>query len=91
MIRGAQAIARVRADLESRAVELLAGKPPAPGGPCLVLAALRIGAELERMGGSSAQLAGIARRRHPAHAIPAELSALVARIAVCANETAPRT
>jgi phosphate transport system protein len=88
--RGVAALNRLQREVEARAVDLLARQQPVAGDLRLLVAALRMNADLERMAGLAVHLADIAGRRHPDHAIPADLSAPVAWMAADAAELADR-
>ena len=59
--------------VEERAFEVIARQAPVAGDLRMVLTALRIGGELERMGDLAQHVAKIALMRHPQHAVPSEL------------------
>ncbi|MQA24700.1 MAG: phosphate signaling complex protein PhoU [Micromonosporaceae bacterium] len=60
--------------VEERAFEVIARQAPVAGDLRMVLTALRIGGELERMGDLAQHVAKIALMRHPQHAVPEELA-----------------
>ena len=62
-----------RREVEARCVELLTRQAPVAGELRLVLAAMRIAADLERMGDLAVHVAKIARLRAPERAVPAAL------------------
>jgi len=86
--RGAETMDRLQRDLESRVLDLFARRRPAAEDLRLLAAALHMSTDLERMAELAVHLADIARRRHPRHAIPARLSALVAQMAADSAELA---
>ena len=57
--------------------DLLALQQPVAGDLRFVVAALRMSTTLERMGDLAEHVAGVARRRYPASAIPAELRSTI--------------
>ncbi|HET9649472.1 MAG TPA: phosphate signaling complex protein PhoU [Microlunatus sp.] len=59
-----------QADLERRAFDLLALQAPVAGELRIIVASLRMVAELERMGDLAAHIAKIARLRYPDTAVP---------------------
>lgn len=63
--------------VEQRAFDLMARQQPVAGDLRLIVASLRIVADLERMGDYASHVAHAAQRRHPAHAVPAQLRSLV--------------
>lgn len=78
-------------DLEARCFSLLARQSPVAGELRTVVAALRMVADLARMGDLAAHIAKIARLRYPAHAVPEGLVAnftLMGRVAGEMVETA---
>lgn len=60
-------------DLDSRIIDIIARQQPVASDLRALVAALRMSADLERMGDMSHHIAKIARLRHPASAVPAEL------------------
>ena len=86
--RGAETMDRLQQDLESRVLDLFAHRQPAADDLRLLVAALHMSTDLERMAELAVHLADIARRRHPRCAIPDRLSTLVARMAADSAELA---
>jgi phosphate transport system protein len=81
-------------DLEIRCFTLLARQAPVAGELRIVVAAIRMVGDLERMGDLAAHIAKIARMRYPDHAVPESLTANFRRMATVAEEmvtTAGRT
>ncbi|WP_042390567.1 phosphate signaling complex protein PhoU [Streptacidiphilus melanogenes] len=68
---------RLQRDLEERAIAVLARQQPVATELRAVVTALRISAELERSGDLALNVAKLARRRFPDHAVPHELHATV--------------
>ena len=62
-------------DLDSRIIDIIARQQPVASDLRALITALRMSADLERMGDLSHHIAKIARLRHPACAIPTELAA----------------
>jgi len=60
-------------DLESRCFSLLARQAPVAGELRTLVAALRMVADLARMGDLAAHIAKVARMRYPEHAVPAPI------------------
>ncbi len=79
-----------RERIEERAFELLALQQPVASDLRMLVAALRMVAELERMGDLSVHVAKVARLRVPAVAIPAELLPTVERMADVAESMVGR-
>ncbi len=81
-------------DLETRRFSLLARQAPVAGELRTVVAAMRMVADLARMGDLSAHIAKIARLRYPEHAVPEGLVpnfTLMARVADEMVATAARS
>ena len=81
-------------ELEARCFTLLARQAPVAGELRTVVAAMRMVADLARMGDLAAHVAKIARLRYPEHAIPEGLVAnftLMARVAEEMVQTAGRS
>ena len=70
----------MRANAEKVAVELLALEAPVARDLRIVVSALWIVADLQRMGALAIHVAKAARRRHPAHVIPADVRPIVERM-----------
>lgn len=70
----------MRANAEKVAVELLALEAPVARDLRVVVSALWIVADLQRMGALAIHVAKAARRRHPAHVIPADVRPMVERM-----------
>ena len=66
-----------RDDIEERVLELVARHQPVATDLRVVVAALRMATDLERMGDLAAHVAKVARRRYPRSAVPSELAAVV--------------
>ena len=76
--------------LEEAAFTLLALQAPVAGELRAVLAAIKNVADVERMGALALHVAKVARRRHPAHALPEAVNGYFAemgRIAVEIGDT----
>lgn len=73
-------------DIENRCFSLLARQAPVAGELRTVVAALRMVADLVRMGDLSAHVAKIARLRYPDHAVPAGLVENFTKMAEVAEE-----
>jgi phosphate transport system protein len=92
---GAEAVIARDADIDGlyRNVEdlvqqLLARQAPVASDLRLVVTALHVAADLERMGDLSAHVAKTALRRYPAPAVPAEVSGIVSEMAQIADRIA---
>ena len=67
-------------DLDTRIIEIIARQQPVASDLRALVTALRMSADLERMGDLAHHVAKIARLRHPANVLPAELKDLVNHI-----------
>ena len=76
-----QLLDNIHNDVEQRCFQLLARQSPVAGELRIVVAALRMVAELSRMGDLAAHVAKIARLRYPELAVPESLSGNFARMA----------
>jgi phosphate transport system protein len=75
VISGDAAIDQLYADIENRAMELLARQQPVASDLRAIVTSLRMVADIERMGDLALNIAKVARRRYPASAIPPPLHA----------------
>ncbi len=86
LIRAEQVIAsdvqldEMRANAENVALELLALEAPVATDLRVVVSAIWIVADMQRMGALAIHVAKAARRRHPAHVIPAEIRPIIERM-----------
>ena len=80
------AIDTKREQVEESSFELLALQQPVAGDLRMLVAALRMVADLERMGDLSVHVAKVARLRVPATAVPDEMVPTIQRMAVVAEE-----
>ncbi len=80
-----EAIDRTRERIEERSFELLALQQPVAGDLRMLVAALRMVSDLERMGDLAVHVAKIARLRVPEVAVPEELRPTIARMAEVAE------
>jgi phosphate transport system protein len=77
VISGDAAIDELYADVEARALDLLARQQPVASDLRAIITSLRMVADIERMGDLALHIAKVGRRRYPVSAIPAELQATV--------------
>jgi len=77
VISGDAAIDQIYADIEARALDLLARQQPVASDLRTIITSLRMVADIERMGDLALHVAKVARRRYPASAIPPEVHATV--------------
>ena len=80
-----------RDQLEERAFELLATQQPVAGDLRMLVAALRMVADLERMGDLAVHVAKIARMRMPDQAVPPTLRPTIANMAETAERMVDET
>jgi len=71
------AVDRLFTEIEATIFELMARQQPVAVDLRLIITALRMGADLERMGDMAEHVAKIARLRHPESAIPPELRPMI--------------
>jgi phosphate transport system protein len=77
VIAGDARIDAVRESIEERCFTLLARQQPVATDLRMITTAMRIVADLERMGDLAEHIAKIARRRYPASAVPPELRSVL--------------
>jgi len=85
VISGDAAIDEARERIEERSFELISLQQPVAGDLRMLVAALRMVADLERMGDLSVHVAKVARLRVPSRAVPQELEPTVERMAEVAE------
>ncbi|HJQ07632.1 MAG TPA: phosphate signaling complex protein PhoU [Nocardioides sp.] len=90
VISGDAEIDAMRERIEEESFELLSLQAPVAGDLRLVVAALRMVSELERMGDLSVHVAKIARLRVPDLAVPAEVRPTMDRMAEVAEDMVKR-
>ncbi len=90
VISGDAAIDRAREQVEETAFVLLSLQQPVAGDLRVVVAALRMVGELERMGDHSVHVAETARRRVPGVAVPAEVLPTMSRMGEVAEDMVRR-
>jgi phosphate transport system protein len=81
VVAGDARIDAMREQVEDRAFELLALQQPVAGDLRMLVAALRMVADLERMGDLSVHVAKVAQLRMPGSAVPAEMVPTIKRMA----------
>jgi phosphate transport system protein len=81
VVAGDARIDAMREQVEDRAFELLALQQPVAGDLRMLVAALRMVADLERMGDLSVHVAKVAQLRIPGSAVPAEMVPTMKRMA----------
>lgn len=78
-------------DLDARIIDIIARQQPVASDLRALVTALRMSADLERMGDMSHHVAKIARLRHPALAVPGELHDLFESMGAAAFKIAEKT
>lgn len=91
VISADEAVDALRESLDQRAFDLLARQQPVATDLRALIAALRMSADLERMGDLARHVAKVARRRHPESAIPAKLRATVLEMSQVAARVVTKT
>ena len=81
----------IQHDLDARIIDIIARQQPVASDLRALVTALRMSADLERMGDLAHHVAKLVRLRHPASAVPAELLALVEIIGETAEKIATKT
>ena len=81
----------VQHDLDARIIDIIARQQPVASDLRALVTALRMSADLERMGDLAHHVAKLVRLRHPASAVPAELLSLVEVIGETAEKIATKT
>ena len=85
VISGDEQLDLKQSDIERRSFDLLALQAPVAGELRIIVASLRMVAELERMGDLAAHVAKIARLRVPEVAVPDSIVPMIARMAAVAE------
>jgi phosphate transport system protein len=83
---GQTTLAAICTDIDERALILAARQQPVASDLRTIVAALRMSADLERMGELAWHVADLAIRRHPRRAVPAELREPVVRMGQVAGQ-----
>jgi len=76
--------------VETKVADTIARQAPVAGDLRMVITALHISADLERMGDLAEHVAKTAQRRHPSPAVPAELRPVFKEMAEVADQMAER-
>lgn len=90
VVSGDAAVNDLRTQVEDRVYDLLARQAPVASDLRLVVAALKLSSEFERMGDFAKHVAKAALRRHPTRAVPDELVTTVASMADVADRIAAK-
>ncbi|MCH8611989.1 phosphate signaling complex protein PhoU [Arsenicicoccus dermatophilus] len=91
VIEADEAIDAIRRELDDSAVDLLARQQPVATDLRMVVTAMRMSADLERMGDLARHVAKVARLRYPESAVPAELRATITQMGHAAEKIVAQT
>ena len=81
----------VQHDLDARIIDIIARQQPVASDLRALVTALRMSADLERMGDLADHVAKVVRLRHPATAVPDQLLELIESMGVTAEKIAAKT
>jgi phosphate transport system protein len=81
----------VQHDLDARIIDIIARQQPVASDLRALVTALRMSADLERMGDLAHHVAKVVRLRHPAPAVPEQLLQLVESMGEAAEKIAAKT
>ena len=81
----------VQHDLDARIIDIIARQQPVASDLRALVTALRMSADLERMGDLAHHVAKVVRLRHPASAIPEQLLQLIESMGEAAEKIAAKT
>lgn len=81
----------VQHDLDARIIDIIARQQPVASDLRALVTALRMSADLERMGDLADHVAKVVRLRHPAAAVPDQLMSLIESMGVTAEKIAAKT
>ena len=76
----------LREQIDTKAVDLLARQAPVATDLRIIVTAMRISAEVERMGDLARHIAAVARARYPEHVVPADITEVFAAMGAAAEE-----
>ena len=91
VITSDEKIDTVQHELDGRIIDIIARQQPVASDLRALVTALRMSADLERMGDLAHHVAKLVRFRHPESAVPAELLSLVEAIGETAEKIATKT
>ena len=81
----------VQHDLDARIIDIIARQQPVASDLRALITALRMSADLERMGDLAHHVAKVVRLRHPAPAVPDDVVKLIEAMGVAAEKIATKT
>jgi phosphate transport system protein len=90
VVTGDAAVDHLQREIEEKVYALLARQAPVAGDLRLVVSALHIAADFERMGDLAEHIAKTALRRHPVRAVPDELTGVITDMAAVADRIATK-
>jgi phosphate transport system protein len=91
VIKADERIDTVQHDLDARIIDIIARQQPVASDLRALVTALRMSADLERMGDLAHHVAKVTRLRHPNSAIPSETMAIVSTMGRVAQAMATKT
>ncbi|WP_018158077.1 phosphate signaling complex protein PhoU [Demetria terragena] len=91
VIAGDDDIDEIRRSVDDRAVDLLALQQPVATDLRMVVTAMHMASDIERMGDLARHIAKAARRRYPDNAVPEQLRPIVQEMELVAEELAIKT
>lgn len=91
VIAGDDAIDALAAEIEDRALQMIALQAPVATDLRVIVSGLRISASLERMGDLAVHVAKAARLRYPLSAVPAELHEIITEMGTVAHSIVRKT
>ena len=91
VIAADESVDALQADFEERSLTLLVRQAPVATDLRVIVAGLRMSADLERMGDLARHVAKLARMRYPESAIPAELRATILQMGQIAERIVAKT
>jgi phosphate transport system protein len=91
VITNDEKIDTVQHDLDARIIDIIARQQPVASDLRALVTALRMSADLERMGDLAHHVAKVVRLRHPAGAVPDQILGLIESMGVTAEKIATKT
>jgi phosphate transport system protein len=91
VIKEDEQIDNVQHELDARIIDIIARQQPVASDLRALVTALRMSADLERMGDLAHHVAKVARLRHPASAVPQETTQIIKSMGKAAKEMATKT
>ena len=91
VITNDEKIDTVQHDLDARIIDIIARQQPVASDLRALVTALRMSADLERMGDLAHHVAKVVRLRHPEAAVPEQLLGLIESMGVTAEKIAAKT